>query len=303
MRLFICDKKRAESMLADANAQIFRFVLKGAETVVPLVQREQGVPIYLAHSIGGDVGSYSALARSMADRFSIFGIQATKDVINGNVTWTIPKLAAHYVDKLHHFQPTGPIILGGWSAGAVIALEMAQQLRTKGRRVSGLIVFDGILKNTGGGLHPWDPRYQLKLICNLPRWIRDDYLRGRDRRSLWSLARRSRMKHSVDGFMNMSGWTQSAANFSRTLFDAIESYVPKTYDGNILAYVAKTEPLTHLFQVAAMWGKICDRVEIAEVPGTHLNLMREPLVSDIAVHLSRRLLVLNEKNGYARDVT
>jgi thioesterase domain-containing protein len=110
------------------------------------------------------------------------------------------------------------------------------------------------------------------------------------------------MSHSVDGFVDTSGWTQSAAKFSRTLFDAIESYVPELYDGQILAYVAKTQPLTHLFQVAATWTKICNRVEIANIPGTHLNLMREPRVRDIAEHLSERLPVLSRMNRYALDV-
>jgi len=298
----ILDGEMRQVMLEDANAQILRLVLKRAETVVSLVQREQATPIYLVHSLGGDVSSYSVLGRLMTDRFSLFGIQATKDVIDSGITWTIPKLAAYYVDKLDRFQPSGSIILGGWSAGAVIALEMAQQLRTKGRTVSRLIVFDGILKNTGGGFRTWDPRYQLKLVCNLPRWIRDDFLQGgRDGRILQRLIRKLR-KDPFDRFMTTSGWTQSAKSFSRTLFDAIESYVPEIYDGQILAYVAKTEPLTYLFQNAATWRKICDRIAIAEVAGTHVDLMREPRVREIAEHLSGRLPILNGKNDYALDV-
>ena len=290
-------------MSAVTIGQLFRFVSTWTEMVVPLSRREQGAPFYLVHSVGGDVGSYATLARLMSDRFSVFGIQATKGVIDGGTAWTIPTLATYYADKLHHFQPTGPIILGGWSAGAVIALEMAQQLRTRGRTISCLIVLDGILKNTGGALHPWDPRYQLKLICNLPRWIRDDlFQRDRILRNLRRITHGSRMGHSVDKFLDTSSWTPSAAIFSRTLFDAIESYVPESYDGQILAYVAKTQPLTHLLQVAAVWTKICNRVEITEVCGTHLNLMREPRVRGIAEHLSIRLPVLNGRNCHAREV-
>jgi acetoacetyl-CoA synthetase len=290
-------------MSVDATGQLLRFVSKRAETVVSLAQREQGTPLYLVHSVSGDVGSYSTLAGLMSDCFSIFGIQATKEVIDGGATWTVPSLAALYVDRLNHFQPTGPIILGGWSAGAVIALEMAQQLRRRGRVVSCLIVFDGLLKNTGSGLRRWDPRYQLKLLCNFPRWVRDDFWRGeRNRRSLRRFTQKLRTTHSIDGFLDTSRWTQSATIFSRALFDALESYMPETYDGQILAYVAKTQPLTHLFQVAATWTKICSRIEIAKVNGTHLDLMRGTRVRDIAMHLSARLPVLSEKNRNALDV-
>jgi thioesterase domain-containing protein len=40
-------------------------------------------------------------------------------------------------------------VLGGHSTGAIIALEMAQQLLARGREVSLLIILDGVLFNTG----------------------------------------------------------------------------------------------------------------------------------------------------------
>src|SRR5215831_18374335 len=143
-----------------ATDQLLRFVLKRAETIVPLTRKERDVNFYLVHSLGGDIGSYSTLAQLISDQFKVYGIQATKDVIENSSAWTVPGLAAHYVDELQRFQPTGPIILGGWSAGAVISLEMAQQFRLRGRNVACLVIFDGILKNTDGELKPWDPRYQ-----------------------------------------------------------------------------------------------------------------------------------------------
>lgn len=272
-----------------AADQLLRFVLKRAEAIVPLTRKERDTNFYLVHSLGGDIGSYSPLAQLISSQFKVFGIQATKDVIESSSAWTVPRLAAHYVDELQRFQPTGPIILGGWSAGAVISLEMAQQFRMRGRSVACLVIFDGILKNTDGELRPWDPRYQLKLLCNLPRWIRDDFVRNKQYRNLVRLGKKLRAKHAIDGFLNTSNWPQSAAIFSRQLYDSLESYVPTIYDGSVLLYVAKTQPLTHLFQVAAAWTRISRCIEIVKVSGTHLSLIKEPRVRDVAEHLSRRL--------------
>jgi thioesterase domain-containing protein len=124
----------------------------------------------------------------------------------------------------------------------------------------------------------------------------------RKRRSFRRFTQKLGTAHSIDGFLDTSRWTQSATTFSRALFDAVEAYVPETYDGQILAYVAKTQPLTHLFQVAATWTKICGRVEIAKVPGTHLDVMRGARVRDIAEHLSGRLPVFSGRNESALDV-
>ncbi|GAB4267285.1 MAG: hypothetical protein Kow0080_09260 [Candidatus Promineifilaceae bacterium] len=55
---------------------------------------------------------------------------------------TIPELAAHYVQAIKKAQPTGPYALCGYSAGGIIALEMAQQLQAKGETVASLIVLD-----------------------------------------------------------------------------------------------------------------------------------------------------------------
>ena len=43
------------------------------------------------------------------------------------------EMAAEYVAAIREIQPHGPYLLGGWSAGGLVALEMAQQLLAAGR--------------------------------------------------------------------------------------------------------------------------------------------------------------------------
>ena len=51
----------------------------------------------------------------------------------------IEGLADHYVKALTKFQPEGPLMIGGYCIGAIIALDMAKKLRAMGREVGPVI--------------------------------------------------------------------------------------------------------------------------------------------------------------------
>jgi acyl carrier protein len=54
----------------------------------------------------------------------------------------IEKIAAEYLTEVYKIQPSGPYLLGGFSIGAVIAFEMAQQLLAQGQDVAFLFLLD-----------------------------------------------------------------------------------------------------------------------------------------------------------------
>ncbi|KAJ5711400.1 hypothetical protein N7488_005556 [Penicillium malachiteum] len=54
----------------------------------------------------------------------------------------IDGVATIYIDEMKRRQPKGPYIIGGWSAGGVMAYEAALQLQAKGDTVSRLILID-----------------------------------------------------------------------------------------------------------------------------------------------------------------
>jgi len=91
-------------------------------------------------------------------------------------TSSVEAMAQYYVQELTAFQPQGPYLLGGWSAGSTLALEMAQQLAASGRHVALLVALDGAPFNTGAGTSLWNPLYYGKLLWNFPRWVVDDLL-------------------------------------------------------------------------------------------------------------------------------
>src|SRR6185437_5336082 len=124
-------------------AALFGRIARGTNTVIlPITDAAQAgdestPAFYCIHSLSGAGGTdFIHLAERLPDvRF--FGIQAPpakfEDTSFGS---SVETLAEFYADALIKFQPKGRFFLGGWSAGVIIGLEVAQRLRARGRVVS-----------------------------------------------------------------------------------------------------------------------------------------------------------------------
>jgi pimeloyl-ACP methyl ester carboxylesterase len=70
-------------------------------------------------------------------------------------------MAGKYVDEVVRVLPAGPLIIGGYCFGAVIALEMAHQLREQGREMRLLVIIDPENLANGPGW-TWAPQRQTR---------------------------------------------------------------------------------------------------------------------------------------------
>lgn len=301
-------------MAPDGRAALWRLVAGKAGAIVPLNAIREGPPFYCVHSIGGEATSFRDLALRLGNEWPVCGIQVPKQHMNATFAASIAHMAQYYVEELTSFQPEGAFVLGGWSVGAVIAFEMAQQLRARGREVGLLVLFDGYLRNAGGEPGAWNPLCYWKWMSNLPRGIADELMRDGGRRSIarrikgklkaaWAKSAapggRARRSHAVDGLFDTTGWPEEYKSFIASLYDAVQTYVPKAYGGRVLLYAAKTRPLSQLSPVEAAWAKVSPALEIAHVDGTHLSLIHEPAVIALAGDLRKRLDELHGRAAVA----
>lgn len=95
-------------------------------------------PLFFVHEIGGGVIDYVPLARHLGQEQPFYGLQAveSEDFV------PIEHMAAQYIEAMREAQPGGPYLLGGWSFGAIVAFEMAQQLLRQRQEVSLLAILD-----------------------------------------------------------------------------------------------------------------------------------------------------------------
>ncbi|CAL1537406.1 unnamed protein product [Lymnaea stagnalis] len=80
-------------------------------------------PLFIVHPIEGSVVALATLAKSLP--CPVYGLQITDKAPLSSVE----ALAGYYLQEVNKIDPTGPYRIAGYSFGAVVALEMANQLR------------------------------------------------------------------------------------------------------------------------------------------------------------------------------
>jgi thioesterase domain-containing protein len=84
---------------------------------------------------------YTDLARYVGPDQPLYGLQDPG--LFGQKSFTrVEAMAERYIEALREVQPEGPYRIGGWSFGAIVAYEMAQQLRKEKEDVALLALFD-----------------------------------------------------------------------------------------------------------------------------------------------------------------
>jgi thioesterase domain-containing protein len=264
---------------------------------------------YCVHSASGVAGTdFLDLARRLEPSIRFFGIQAPpKEMPDAEFGKTVESLADHYANALVKFQPTGPILLGGYCVGAVIALAMTERLRALGRQVGPLLVIDGVPENTGAAMSRWHPRYWYELLRNVRGWVsHGDLMRSRTLRSLlWSISNNASAigkgaiglkrgqklggGYAIEGIMDVSRYQPVHRSFVNRLFQALFAYTPKAYSEQVIVYEAGVKPLLYSPQIGRMWQSFAPKAEVFEIVGTHISMMHEPYVDALADDIRKRV--------------
>lgn len=111
----------------------------------PLVAlRAQGssIPFFCVHPSGGTSFCYVHLAYHLGSDQPFYGLQAPHIDSTERPLRTVEEMAAYYISAIQTVRPHGPYLLGGWSLGGLIALEMAQQLQRHGQEIALLAIID-----------------------------------------------------------------------------------------------------------------------------------------------------------------
>ncbi len=264
---------------------------------------------YCVHSASGVAGTdFLDLARRLEPTIRFYGIQAPpKRMPESEFGNSVDSLAEYYAEALSQFQPAGPLLIGGYCVGAVIALAMIDKLCALGREVGPLLVIDGVPENTGTAMSRWQARYWLELARNVRGWFNHgDLMRSRTLRSLvWSIANNASAigkgaiglkrgqklggGYAIEGIMDVSRYPPDHKSFVNRLFGALFAHTPKLYSGNIVVYEATVKPLLYLPQIGHMWRKFARQAEVVEIVGTHISMMHEPYVEALADDMRKRI--------------
>ncbi|KAF2145306.1 uncharacterized protein K452DRAFT_305349 [Aplosporella prunicola CBS 121167] len=123
--------------------------MMGSNPSVIQLTTADAIPLILIHDGGGTCTQYFRLANLNRP---VYGIHNPRHLSGRAWDGGIPEMAAVYADLVRTVVPDGPVLLGGWSLGGVLALEVAQRLPC--HSVQGLVMIDSVFPQR----HPADTR-------------------------------------------------------------------------------------------------------------------------------------------------
>jgi thioesterase domain-containing protein len=247
-------------------------------------------PFFCVHALGGNVLSYKTLVNYLDPKQPVYALQA-QGLDGKQVPYTtVEQMAAHYIKEIRAVQPKGPYLLGGHSSGGIVAYEMAQQLIAQGQKVALLALFDS---------------YSPKLFISHPSRLRTIlvYLR-----TLLRLPPKDKLSY----FLEKSQWLQSnlqsqfnirlRSSYNNSLLNKLQpheiflietikqatmvDYAPQLYQGRIALFRSKEELRWSRYQPQRGWEDLATGgLEIYDVRGTHLGMLENPAVKNLAEKL------------------
>jgi thioesterase domain-containing protein len=104
-------------------------------TIVPIKATGSRVPFFCIH------GRAEALVRYLDEEQPFYWLHHGQDA-ERTPYMTVEVIAAMHLEEIREIQSQGPYLLGGFSFGGLLALEIATQLRDHGEQVALLALFD-----------------------------------------------------------------------------------------------------------------------------------------------------------------
>ncbi len=233
--------------------------------VITISAHGAGEPCFLVHAAGDSIVTYLPFG-PLLDR-PVFALEAA-GLHGGTPVADLREMAWRYVAEVRRIRPHGPYLLGGWSLGGVISVEMARLLLADGQAVAPVALLDSALPPGQADPPPRDELLRLFVadlagITGLPAPELD-----------------------VTGMETLLPGLEDAGLLASGLRAEARARVA-TYLANVTAFrLHRVEPLEvsvllvraaddHDEDLAARWAAVAlGGVREHVVPGTHYTIMR-----------------------------
>ena len=253
----------------------------GGRSVVPLGGSAGARPLVLVHPVGGTLFSYLDLLADVRAEFEAFGVQGRIGEADTGAS-DLAALALRYADELAPVLDGREPVIAGWSAGGVLAHELARALAGRGIGIHRLVLIDS------------DPRpaedaaaYQ-RDIASLDALHDEVAEHGPGPLLGFAEADRLFATLGVDPatIAGLEGPTIAALlRFWRDMFTGLAAHRPAAFAGAadlVLARGQDAGDATTERAVAAAWRDLTATLRVTHADGDHLQLLRRPWVTAVA---------------------
>jgi amino acid adenylation domain-containing protein len=201
---------------------------------------------------------------------------------------SIREIAASFIESIRTVQPNGSYYLAGYSAGGLIAFEVAHLLVSEGEKIGLLALLD-----------TYGPKSRrLPFLQRLPAHWRALKCREHHERVAYlafTLCHNvNKVWNQVVSSISSSSSVQSVAlaskNLSKIYDAAFREYMPEVFPGRGVLLRSKVPKATCYNDADRGWSDMFMKgLEVHEVTGDHRTMLQEPYVRDVATRLNECL--------------
>lgn len=272
-------------------------------SLVPIRSGNGKKQLYLVHPAGGNVLCYFELAKELGDEYVVYGLQST-GLYNKNVN-TVSDMARFYLEEISLPENTEDVVFAGWSMGALIAFEMARQVKEKSGKCPKLMIIDQLApveESVGKGRIPDDNIDRMLVFAGKVAHLVGQPL-GISAASLRNMNKEGQSEVFLTAFksVNLVPPDISLNDFHGYLelmihHNEITSYCrPGFYDGKTLLIRAEDSlpPLDNQGKIPARtadlgWERLVGaNLTIENIPGNHVSIIAQPYVKNLALTLMK----------------
>jgi amino acid adenylation domain-containing protein len=277
----------AALLQAPTVEQLARAMSQGEESsawssLVALQPQGSRPPFFCVHGVGGNVLGFRDLVRHLGNDQPFYALQPQGLDGKRPCLTSVPHMAARYIEEIRKVQAEGPYRIGGYSFGGLVAYEMARVLEAQGEQVALLALFDSYPGKVETRAE------QMKSLMSLPLTERLGFLFKKGTFVLMTLRKRIEMRFLP----------RALRNVRRACSKAATEYDVKPYSGRVTLFRVREKSAGSLNDPYAIWWRMAGRgVELREISGDHLSLLKEPQVRFLAEELAQALAQSVEKNS------
>lgn len=111
--------------------------------LIPLQPNGDKTPLFFVPAGYGDLFAFQEISHAIGTHQPVYGLQpASAKRVKTFRQMSIYRLVSAYIAEIEKVQPDGPYLLSGYSAGAIIAVELARELMRQGKEIGLLVIFD-----------------------------------------------------------------------------------------------------------------------------------------------------------------
>jgi len=282
-------KLRVTSVLSAPTIESLAMLLRhevDLSASAPLVAMQpQGSlsPLFFVHPAGGSVAAYFALAHALGTERPFYALEGVQRDLEGRA---LELMAAAYVEDIRTVQPGGPYVLGGWSTGGVVAFEMARQLQESGAHVAAVVLLDSVAPGDDDGVLDDDVSIlagfalNLGVPLDLTPAVYDEILQSGTEAQLECMLDQALRAGALPPDVDVDDLRRRFELYLADV-DAVRNYRPSPASIPLVLLRATDEPED--LETVERWRRLSsNKLEIHDVPGDHLTMMRAPYVFTLA---------------------